>query len=103
MTSMLTSESIAAAAVELAPEIKARADETAALRKLPADLVGQLRTSGMFRMPMPAAWGGPEMSLRAQCEVVETLSYADPSVGWCVMIGSDGGYYSAFLEDAPGR
>ena len=57
----------------------------------------------MFRLPMPAAWGGPEMSLRAQCEVVETLSYADPSVGWCVMIGSDGGYYSAFLEDAPGR
>jgi alkylation response protein AidB-like acyl-CoA dehydrogenase len=32
-------------------------------------------------MPMPAAWGGPEMSPRAQNEVVETLSAADASVG----------------------
>ena len=31
------------------------------------------------------------------------LSTADPSVGWCVMIGSDGGFYSAFLDDTPAR
>src|SRR5215207_97936 len=31
------------------------------------------------------------------------LSTADPSVGWCVMIGSDAGFYSAFLDDVAAR
>ena len=35
------------------------------------------------------ARGGPEMTPREQTEVVEILSAADPSVGWCAMIGSD--------------
>jgi len=52
---------------------------------------------------MPSSWGGPEMSLREQIEIVETLAAADPSVGWCVMIGSDGGFYSAFMDDGAGR
>jgi alkylation response protein AidB-like acyl-CoA dehydrogenase len=43
------------------------------------------------------------MSPRAQNEVVEILSAADASVGWCVMIGSDAGFYSAFLEEGAAR
>jgi alkylation response protein AidB-like acyl-CoA dehydrogenase len=35
--------------------------------------------------------------------VVEILSAADPAVGWCAMIGSDAGYYAAFLEEGPAR
>jgi alkylation response protein AidB-like acyl-CoA dehydrogenase len=54
-------------------------------------------------MSMPATWGGPEMSLRQQVELVEALAVADPSVGWCVMIGSDSGFYSAFFHDAVAR
>ena len=83
---------------KLAPEVAARANEIAAQRRLPLDLVAKLKAAGVFRMPMPAAWGGPEMSPRAQNEVVEVLSAADPSVGWCVMIGSDAGFYAAFLD-----
>jgi alkylation response protein AidB-like acyl-CoA dehydrogenase len=52
---------------------------------------------------MPAAWGGPEVDIVTQTEIVETLSRADGSAGWCAMIGSDGGFYSAFLEDDVGR
>ena len=54
-------------------------------------------------MPMPAAWGGPEMSPRAQNEVIEILSAADASVGWCVTIGSDAGFYASFLEEGAAR
>ena len=54
-------------------------------------------------MPVPRSWGGPEMTPREQVDIIELLSAADPSVGWCVMIGSDAGYYSAFLDDAVGR
>ena len=88
---------------KLAPSVAARADEIAKLRRLPLDLVVELKAAGVFRMPMPAAWGGPEMSPRAQNELVEILSAADASVGWCVMIGSDAGFYAAFLEESAAR
>ena len=103
MESALDSDAILAAARGLVPEVGARADEIAKLRRLPPDLVAKLRTAGVFRMPMPRAWGGPEMVPRAQTEVVEILSAADPSVGWCAMIGSDSGFYGAFLDDAVAR
>lgn len=88
---------------KLAPKVAARADEIAKQRRLPADLVGELKAAGVFRMPMPAAWGGPKLSPRVQNEVIEILSAADPSVGWCAMIGSDAGFYAAFLEEDAAR
>jgi alkylation response protein AidB-like acyl-CoA dehydrogenase len=100
---MVDSATIRRDVAALVPEVRERADEVAALRRLPHDLVTSLKRSGAFRMPMPRSWGGPEMSLREQNEVVETLSAADPSVGWCVMIGSDAGFYSAFMDDDAGR
>jgi alkylation response protein AidB-like acyl-CoA dehydrogenase len=103
LSAALSSEEILHAAHELAPEIARRADEIAAERRLPLDLVARLKAAGAFRMPMPRAWGGPEMTPRAQSELVEVLSAADPSVGWCVMIGSDGGFYGAFLAEATAR
>ena len=99
----LSSDEILERVRKLAPQVAARADETAKLRRLPADLVSDLKDAGAFRMPMPAAWGGPEMSPRAQNEVVEILSAADPSAGWCVMIGSDAGFYASFLEEGAAR
>jgi alkylation response protein AidB-like acyl-CoA dehydrogenase len=87
----------------LVPRIRAQSDEIARQRRLPAALVTELRRAGVFRMPMPRACGGPEMTPREQTEVVEILSAADPSVGWCVMIGSDGGFYGAFLDEAVAR
>lgn len=99
----LSSEEIVEGARKLAPQVAARADESARLRRLPAELVAALKAAGVFRMPMPAAWGGPEMSPRAQNEVVEILSAADPSAGWCAMIGSDSGFYAAFLEEEAAR
>lgn len=99
----MTGDEIRARAEALVPEIASRSEEIAALRRLPADLVAGLKAAGLFRMPMPRAWGGPEMTPRAQTEVVELLSAADPSVGWCVMIGSDSGFYAAFLDERAAR
>ncbi|HTO07107.1 MAG TPA: acyl-CoA dehydrogenase family protein [Myxococcota bacterium] len=99
----LGSEEILESARALAPAVAKRGDEIAKLRRLPGDLVSELKTAGAFRMPMPAAWGGPEMSPRAQNEVVEILSAADASVGWCVMIGSDAGFFGSFLDEAVAR
>jgi len=101
--SALDANAILAATRALAPEIRASADAIAQQRRLPADVVAKLRAAGVFRMPMPRAWGGPEMTPRAQTEVVEILSAADPSVGWCAMIGSDSGFYGAFLDEPVAR
>lgn len=91
------------AARALGPTIRAAAAEIEQGRRLPLPLVRALKDAGLFRMPMPRAWGGPEVDLLTQIRAIEELSYADGSVGWCVMIGSDGGYFTAFLDDAVGR
>jgi alkylation response protein AidB-like acyl-CoA dehydrogenase len=93
------SADIIAAVEALLPEIRNRADETAAARRLPDDLVAALRDAGAFRLPMPLTRGGPEMSLPDQLRVIEMIARADPATGWCVMIGSDAGFYSSFFDD----
>ena len=84
---------------ELEPAIHAAAGEIESARRLPDDLIDGLKRAGVFRMPMPESWGGPEVDPLTQFRVVERLSAIDASVGWCAMIGSDGGYYSANLDD----
>ena len=99
----MTSEEILANVRALVPEIQSRTTETAKLRRIPADLVAKLRAAGVFRIMFPGSWGGPEMPLPQQVELIETLSYGDPSVGWAVKIGSDSGYFCAFLEESAAR
>ncbi len=99
----MTSADILANARALIPEIQRRAGEVAKLRRIPADLVEQLRIAGVFRIMFPRSWGGPEMPLPQQVELIETLAYGDPSVAWAVKIGSDSGYFCAFLEASAAR
>ena len=84
-------EDIRPALTEAIPRI-----ETA--RCLPSDVVDALRGTGAFSMVMPRARGGPELDPIEQFHVVEALARIDASIGWCVMIGSDSGYYSAFVD-----
>lgn len=99
----LTGTTILEAARALAPQIRAAADEIEQGRRLPLPLVRAMQQAGVFRMPMPRAWGGPEVNPLTQIRIIEALSAADPSVGWCAMIGSDAGFFTAFLEDGVGR
>lgn len=91
------------AARELGPKIRAAADEIEQGRRLPMHLVRDMQQAGMFRMAMPRAWGGPELDFLTQMRVIEALSMADASAGWCTMIGVDGGYMTAFIDQAVAR
>jgi alkylation response protein AidB-like acyl-CoA dehydrogenase len=93
----LTAERILENARAMAPAIAARSDEIETLRRLPDDLVAELRAAGFFRMGRSRARGGPQMTLVQHLEVIETLAEADPSVGWCVKIGTDSGLIAEFL------
>jgi alkylation response protein AidB-like acyl-CoA dehydrogenase len=99
----MTSPEILANARALVPEIQQRAGEMATLRRIPPDLVERLRLAGVFRIMFSRSRGGPEMSLPQQVELIETLAYGDPSVAWAVKIGSDSGYFCAFLEAGAAR
>jgi len=62
-------------------------------------VVDAMRSAGLFGMALPASRGGPESSPVEQSEVIEALTCADGSVGWCAMIGCDPGYFPGCLDD----
>ena len=95
--------SILDAAIALAPKIRAAAPEIEAGRRLPAHIVEALKAAGIFRMAMPREWGGPQLDPLTQLRVIETLARADGAAGWCAMINSDGGYFSAFIDQDAAR
>lgn len=49
---------------DLAPAIAARSAEIEEARRLPADLLDQLKAAGCFRMFLPRSHGGHEVDLR---------------------------------------
>jgi alkylation response protein AidB-like acyl-CoA dehydrogenase len=91
------------AAIALAPQIHAEREEIERGRRLPPKLAHAMKEAGIFGMTMPRAWGGPELDPPTQFRVLEALAMADGSVGWCAMIGCDGGYVSAFIDQDVAR
>lgn len=96
-------ESILEAAVALQPLIRNSRQQIDKDRCLPSSLVEALKEAGVFRMTMPLDWGGAELDPLSQLRIIEALSAADASVGWCVMIGSDSGYFSGFIDQQVAR
>ncbi|MBW3615123.1 MAG: acyl-CoA dehydrogenase family protein [Actinobacteria bacterium] len=81
----------------LAPAIAKRAEEVEEARRLPLDLLDQLIDAGCFRMGLPRAYGGEELSIVEILRVIEELARADGSVGWTAMIGATTSELFAFL------
>ncbi|MFE1589734.1 acyl-CoA dehydrogenase family protein [Streptomyces sp. NPDC059402] len=99
-----TAEEILARARAVAPRLRERAEDVENNRQLPPDVVALLRGTGVFRMALPKAWGGPELDAVQQTEVIEALAQGDASAAWCAMIGMDTPIYAGFLgEDVAGR
>jgi alkylation response protein AidB-like acyl-CoA dehydrogenase len=82
---------------ELASDIKARAAEIEAGRRIPLDLVEALRSIGVFRMFAPQCHGGRELDLPMALEVISALGRIDGSVGWTAMIGSGSHIFAPML------
>jgi alkylation response protein AidB-like acyl-CoA dehydrogenase len=91
------------AALALEPLIRESAEEIERGRCLPARVADAMKRAGIFAMAMPKAWGGAELDPLEQLRVIETLARFDASVGWCAMIGTDGGYYSSYLGQKVAR
>lgn len=73
---------------DVAARAGARGDEIEELRRLPADLAADLIATGVFRLWVPAAYGGYQAHVHDVLDAIEAVSYHDGSTGWCVMIGT---------------
>jgi alkylation response protein AidB-like acyl-CoA dehydrogenase len=81
---------------DLAPLIAEHRDEFDRQRRLPEPVFEALADAGLFRLWLPKALGGPELSPFEFMRVVEAASALDGSVGWLVGNGAGmsrvGGY-----------
>jgi alkylation response protein AidB-like acyl-CoA dehydrogenase len=77
---------------------RATADDcpTNPISDITTGIAAVMKDAGVFGMAMPCVWGGPELDPLTQFRVIEVLAIADSSVGWCAMIGWDGGYVTAY-------
>jgi indole-3-acetate monooxygenase len=103
LRSPVDSEAIIANAQTIGPVIEEEADKFAKERCLTDDAIALMRRAGLFRIAFPKAWGGPEMDILDQCEVMETLGYHDASAAWVAMVGSDSGHYAARIDETEAR
>ncbi len=72
----------------LLPAIAARVGEIENGRRIPPDMVEDLKAAGCFRSLVPRGHGGDEHDLATHMRVLEELARTDGSVGWTVMIGA---------------
>jgi alkylation response protein AidB-like acyl-CoA dehydrogenase len=86
-----------AVARALVPRIRARADEIEATRQLPPDLVMELANARLFKVALPEAEGGLGADILTTLQVIEEISRADGSTGWCVAMGINSFRQSAQL------
>jgi alkylation response protein AidB-like acyl-CoA dehydrogenase len=78
-----------AAIRELAPLVAGHRDAFDRERRLSDPVFAALADAGLFRLWLPRALGGPELSPIAFMDVVEAAAALDGSVGW--LVGNGGG------------
>jgi alkylation response protein AidB-like acyl-CoA dehydrogenase len=76
------------AAREFRPRILAERDEIETSRRLPAGVTRDLARAGFFRIFVPLAYGGLDLTPMEGTEIFEELARADASVAWCVFNGN---------------
>jgi indole-3-acetate monooxygenase len=89
--------------MELASGISAKAVELDSARRMPADMAKQLARAGLFRLLTPKFLGGVELHPIRYFRVIEEVSRADGSAGWCTMIGSVAALMAGLLTEKAAR
>lgn len=102
-TAKKTGADLLAAAEGFAPEIAARAAEIEANRFLPQDIATRFAEAGLYRLCIPAEYGGLESHPGELVKVVERIAQADGSAAWCVFIGATSGLVAAFLDPSEAK
>ena len=86
-----------AAALDLVPQVRAARDELEELRHVPSALAQAIGDAGLFQLYLPRAVGGAQVPPLTTFRVIEELSKAEGSVGWCVMIANSVTLFTGWL------
>ncbi len=84
---------------ELTAGIRARGDEIEEARRVPADIIDELREAGLFRLCIPKALGGNEAPPLETLRIIEEIARADGSTAWVLMVGSTTALLSGYFPD----
>ena len=76
------------AAKKITPIIKDNLDRIDSDCQLPPELAKAMNDEGLFRLYVPKVLGGPELDPITAYHVVEEISRADGSAGWCSFNGT---------------
>ena len=85
------------------PSLREGAAESERARRVPADVAHHLARAGFFRMLVPEAIGGAEVSPACFVEVLATLAEGDAAAAWHVMTGATTGLLLAYLPEEGAR
>lgn len=88
-----------AKARELREYIRSLAPVIEEERQLPKELIDRLRQSGLMHLLVPRSRGGAEEHPVTAAQVVEELSYADGSTGWCAMLAHQASSFGAAIPE----
>ena len=81
-------EDLVSVAQSLVPEIRSNLDRIDAECQLPPELAARMAKHRLFCLYAPKELGGPELDPLTAFRVVETISQADGSAGWCIFNGT---------------
>lgn len=87
----------------LKPLLAAAAPRIEAACELPPDVLDAMHAAGMFRLLVPRALGGAELSPATYVQCVEAIASGDASVAWCMNQGSGCSMSAAYLEPGVAR
>jgi 3-hydroxy-9,10-secoandrosta-1,3,5(10)-triene-9,17-dione monooxygenase len=88
------------AAEELLPLLREHAAEAERLRRLPSATVEALEKHGLTRLTTPKRFGGLQVNLPTEFEVVRTIAKACGSTSWVVALYALCGYWASLFPDA---
>ncbi len=88
---------------KLAPLVEEHRTSFDRERRLPDTIFRTLAEAGLFRLWLPAAMGGPELSPIEFMRVVEAASAIDGSIGWIVANGGGMSRVAGYLPETVGR
>ena len=88
---------------DLIPTVRGYSDQIDRERRLPAALVEQLKSAGLFHVLLPKDVGGLEVDPVNSARIVEEIARGDGSAGWCVMLAAQSCGFAGFIPKEEAR
>src|SRR5918911_1420505 len=99
MTPTITTTDWVEVARSFRPRLEAASRQAERERRFATSLIRAMAEAGLFRLKLPAKYGGAEVDHLTYYRVVEELSRTDASAGWLVAIGNEGAAPAGYLSE----